>query len=115
MIVRFSDSQEFIAELERDPHAVARKIVRVTKRGRPGPAGVTTSISVIATAKVASGSDYDLLRLEIPVGELWGIEGQDRRVQNRADDLVRLIEAGLDDSPFVVCAGLYEVEEAVAA
>jgi hypothetical protein len=112
VIVRFGVSEEFVDELLREPGAVARNIVRVTKRQRAAMPG-TVHVSVVATAKVASGSDYDVLQLEIPCGELYGIDGPDRAVRNRADELVRLIEANLDDSPFLVCAGLYEHEEAL--
>lgn len=115
MIVRFSDSEEFVDELQREPEAVARSIVRVSKLGRPSSM-MTTYVSVVATAKVVSGSSYDIVRLEIPCGELYGsVEPHDRRVQQRAEDVIRLLEASLEETPFLVCAGVYEPAEGVAA
>lgn len=110
MIVRFSDSNEFLEELEREPNAIARKLVRLTKLARAAGAGVITVVSVIATAKVVSGSDYDLLRLEILAGELWGIDRTDTATQKRASDLIALLESSLQAAGFTVAAGVYELE-----
>lgn len=53
MNVRFTDLNEFVDELANDPHAVTRKLVRVTQAARLTNLNLT-ALSVIATAKVIS-------------------------------------------------------------
>jgi hypothetical protein len=117
VIVHFSHPAEFVDELARDPHAVARKVVRVTQKAIPTKLGLT-AVVVIATAKVLSealGSDggYDLVRLERFVGELWGHPSADEAVRSRAAELVGEVEARIAeaDCDFVLAGGEYEVAE----
>lgn len=90
MIVQLDVLTEFVDELEHDRQAVAGQRVRTTKLYRRTNAGVTR-LSVLATAKVLSsavgsgGDDYDLIRLEIHVGDLWGHRGRaDQGARGRA-------------------------------
>jgi hypothetical protein len=113
VIVRFWDPAEFVDELARDPHAVARKLVRVTQKARPTQLGLT-SVSVVASAKViseaAGAPSYDVVRLERHVGELWGHGSQDEAVRTRSAELVAEIEGRVEDADcgFVVAAGEYD-------
>lgn len=112
MIVRFSDVAEFVSELDRDPLAVARRSVRVTQKFRRNSSIDITSLSVIATAKVLSTSsdterdDYDLVRFERIVGDLWG-HRDDEDVKARGASLAQEMTARLEECGFDVLAGEY--------
>lgn len=111
MIVRFTDLNEFVEELERDPHAVTRKLVRVTQSARTTNLNLT-AVSVVGTAKVISEAagvpSYDVARLDIHVGELWGHGGNDDEVRGRSTALVTELTAKLEELGFRVAAGVYE-------
>lgn len=115
MNVRFGDVDEFVRELERDPYAVARKLVRVTTLSRPAMSGAITCVSVVATAKVLSGTagheDYDLVELEIYAGDLWRGPTDDA-TRETANNLVHQISETLAAAGFVTATGRYEQRQA---
>ena len=84
--VFFTEPGEFVDEMVRDQARglVERGIVRVTKVGRPAMNGTITRVTVEAAAVV----DARVVRLRHPVGELWGLGG-DEQVQTRASEVVR--------------------------
>jgi hypothetical protein len=112
VIVRFTDVGEYVDELDRDPFAVARRVVRLTKKARATELGIT-AVSVVSTAKVLSEAagtrDYDLVRFERYVGDLWG-HTRDDEVQQRASELVAELEVKLVERGFKIAAGEYVPE-----
>jgi hypothetical protein len=110
-LVRFTDLNEFVDELARDPHAVTRKLVRVTQSGTRTSLNLT-AVSVVGTAKVISDTavlpDYDVVRLDIHVGELWGLGHNDDDVRERSHALITQLTAKLEELGFRVAAGVYE-------
>lgn len=116
MNVLFSDLGEYVQELDRDPNAVARGLVRVTQSFRPILHLSVTRVAVVATAKVASSApdretiDYDLVRFERHLGDLWGT-AQDADVRERAAALITEITAKLEECGFTVLAGEYALAE----
>jgi hypothetical protein len=115
MLVRFSDPDEFVAELARDPHAVARKLVRVTSSRYPVMNAAVTRLTVVAGAKVlsqtvgADGEGHDLVELTAFVGDLWGQEANDNPVLEKAQALMEDLEAKLTVHGFTTAAGRYEI------
>lgn len=115
MLVKFNDQDEFLAELERDPHAVTRKLVRVTTARYPVMDGALTRLAVYGTAKVYStaiggSEDYDLVEYVELAGDLWG-GPKDEEVVERANELVFALRGKLELAGFVVGEGRYETEE----
>ena len=103
--VMFTEPNEFVAEISRD-HArglVERRIVRVTKVGRPAMNGTITRVTV----EVAAIVDSRCVRLRCVCGDLWGFE-DDEQVQQRATELVRERESQLLDAGLEPRAGLYD-------
>lgn len=118
MIVRFTEPDEFVDELAREPAAVARKIVRVTQKARPTQLGLT-QVTVCASAKVLNTAflvvdqaNYDLVKLERYVGDLWGQRGADDEVRERAQALVADVTRRAVAAGFVVAAGEYVEDKA---
>lgn len=99
LTVRFSDADEFLAELERDVFAVERKIVRLTTARKPTAAGAYQLLTVRA-GYIVEGRPILFERL---VGTLWGFEG-DVLATDAAGELLarleaRVIELGLEHRP----------------
>jgi len=103
---RFTEPAEFVRELARDhgEGLVERGIARVSKVARPGHDGITTNVSVEASAIVAGR----LVRLLVWCGELWGQRGGDEQVQDKASETVRTLENSLLEAGLEVRAGLFE-------
>jgi len=93
--VLFTETEEFLEELERDARAgaVQDNIVRVTRRFKAAENSPTlTLLSVVATYV----SRAQVVTLERHMGTLWGkgFEGQDKPVLEKAGQLVnRIISA----------------------
>ena len=102
--VFFTEPGEFVDEMVRDQARglVERGIVRVTKVRRPAMNGTITRVTVEAAAVV----DARVVRLRYPVGELWGLGG-DEQVQTRASEVVRVLESALLDGGLGLRAGGY--------
>lgn len=89
--VRFTEPAEFLDELKRDRDLIERKIVRLSKLGKPSPDGAATAAYVVAGAIVAGRP----VVLERYIGDLWGITASDNRVQRDAGQMMRELRAGL--------------------
>jgi hypothetical protein len=87
---RFSEVDEFIAELTADRELVEREIVRVTELARPVMHGALTRVWVHAGAIV----DGRPVTLQIYVGDLWA-SAQDDDVQAEAAGLVDRLDAAI--------------------
>src|SRR5262245_37977817 len=106
-VVKFSDPQEFLAELGKDAHLVLRKIVRVTKLIRPTKmAPNIRMISVVATARVAG----DILRFERYCGDHWGqgFESTNGPTMDKAERLQVELETACQSIGLEVRAGVIE-------
>ena len=89
--VKFSDPEDFLAELEKDKDLVDRGIVRLVYSFTPTKISPNIQhLSVLATALVA-GQVY---RLESYCGDLWRIEGQDQPVYDKGAKIKKEIEDG---------------------
>lgn len=88
--VRFTEPDEFLAELQRDRDVVERRIVRVTKTVRPLMNGTIHRVAVEASAIVEGRP----LLFAQQIGDLWG-QARDVEVQERAAALIDVLEAGI--------------------
>jgi hypothetical protein len=104
--VLFTDTDEFLEELERDARAgaIQDRIVRVTQRHKHADLA-TTHLSVVATYVARS----QVVTLERHMGTLWGrgFEDKDMPILEKAEQLVNMIisaaeELGLDVRPGVI-------------
>lgn len=117
MIVRFSDVDELLAEL--DQRHVVHQAVRVTTRRRNLQAGIQR-LDVVVTAKVhaavvtvAAPADYDLYLLERHVGDLWGLDGEkDGAVVEKANKAAAAFRQAIADHGFAAASGVYELAAA---
>lgn len=117
MLVRFNDQDEFVADLARDPHAVARNLVRTTVNRQLVMEGTLTRVSIVGSAKVRSSSGsgydpsgYDVVEYEEAAGDLWGNDAHDDDVRARAEAMATALEEKLRIAGFVVGHGRYEEE-----
>lgn len=115
-LVRFSDQDEFVAELARDPFAVARKLVRTTISRYPVLNGALTRVVVVGSAKVVSSAqgghpDYDVVEYQEYIGDLWGNPKVDDEITARAKNRVETLEQKLRDEGFEIASGRYELEQ----
>lgn len=76
--VLFTELDEFLSEVEADRDEIARRVVRVTKIGRPAYNGAVTRVYVEAAYRVAD----EVVRLRVFCGDLWGAP-EDDKVQAR--------------------------------
>jgi hypothetical protein len=81
---RFSEPDEWAAEIIRERDTVERKIAQVTKTGRPMMDGATIRAHVVASAIV----EGRIILLETCAGDLWGM-ATDEQVQERASRIAR--------------------------
>ena len=96
---RFSEPDEWAAEIIRDRDLVERQIVRVTKTARPVMDGAATR-PVVASAIV----EGRIVMLETCVGDLWGMAA-DEEVQERASRIARELEDELRAPAWRCAAG----------
>lgn len=88
--VKFSDPEDFLEELAKDKEKVDRGIVRLVYSFNPSTHGITTHLSVVATALVGT----QLYRLETYCGDLWRIESPDQPVHEKGSAVKEAIAAG---------------------
>jgi hypothetical protein len=110
---RFSEADDFVAELKLDASHIERKIVRVTYLSTPTESGLT-AVTVEATAIVAGddGRPDRLLMLRIYCGDLWQIDTQDAPVRERAGRIIRKVQSGADHAGLEVRGGTWIETEA---
>jgi hypothetical protein len=101
--VRFSDANEFLAELGADRELVERGIVRVTTRRRPIHSGAVIRLELVAGA-IVEGRPVLFERL---AGDLWG-HADDDGVTKAAQRDLDALEAGIVDLGLEVRPGLLE-------
>lgn len=110
MRVRFTEIDEYVAELERDAGGVANQRVRLTMTVTPTQLGLQR-LEVIAGAKVLSAvpghEDFDLVEFRRYCGDLWGQVAADEQVRAKAAGIVDELRARLDELGFVVAGGIY--------
>lgn len=91
-VVRFGDPHTWRDELIRDADLVERGIVRVSFRARPILRDVPTpAVLILEGGAIVAGR---IVRLEHPLGELWG-RGPDADVQQRGRDLADALTTDL--------------------
>ena len=100
---RFSEPDEWAAEIIRDRDIVERQTVRVTKTARPVMDGAATRAHVVGSAIV----EGRIVMLETCVGDLWGMAA-DEEVQERASRIVRELEDELRGAGMEVRGGIWE-------
>lgn len=107
MIIKFNDTGEFIEELKAesvirpvDTHAVLR--LTNEQRTTPSLPGVS-NLSVIATFKNHEG---DIIRLERYVGELWGLD-RDDKLYEKVQEIHKLMTDVCRDLNIEVRAGVF--------
>jgi hypothetical protein len=100
---RFSEPDEWAAEIIRDRDLVERQIARVTKTARPVMDGAATRAHVVASAIV----EGRIVMLETYVGDLWGAAA-DEEVQQRASRIVGELENELHAAGLDVRGGIWE-------
>lgn len=115
MIVRFSEIDELLNDLDRRATSVVEGVVRVTTKRTLNKLGFHT-LTVVVTAKVladapfSSAPDYDLVTLEAYVGDLFGGDGGDDVLIERANELADRYRAAIEGTPlFRHAAGVYEL------
>jgi len=91
---RFSEPDEWAAEIIRDRDLVQREIARVTKTARPAMDAAATRAHVLASAIV----EDRIIMLETYVGDLWGA-ASDEQVQERASRIARGTERAARGRP----------------
>jgi hypothetical protein len=94
--VTFHELEAFAEELRRDRDLVERGLVRHSYRLRPIIAGAPqpAMLDVVATAIVAGR----IVRLELPIGDLWGFRNRDDDVRRRAREAVDNLAGALADA-----------------
>ena len=100
---RFSEPDEWAAEIIRDRDLVEREIARVTKTARPAMDGAATRAHVVASAIV----EDRIIVLETYVGDLWGA-ASDEQVQERASRIARELQNELHAPGLDVRGGIWE-------
>lgn len=105
LTVRFTDPDEYLAELERDVFAVERKIVRVTKLARQSRSGAY-SVAFVRAGAIVEGRP---VLFESVIGTLWGFGPGDDEVQRKLDELVQRLEVGITTLGLEPRPGILEV------
>jgi len=104
-VIRFCVLEEFLDELEKDADQVERGIVRLTNRYRPRQdISAVRFLSVVATARVGQ----DILRLEVPCGQLFGIDPHDKEAVEKAEAIRGIIRRTCERLGLEVRAGVLE-------
>jgi hypothetical protein len=97
-VVRFTDPQEFCAELRRDQAAIQRGLVRLTCERASAAPEPFTELSLIAGYLVDTGAGaLQLIELRRLCGPLWGLDG-DRAVLELAERSRATVERALADA-----------------
>jgi len=102
--VKFSDVDEFLAELACDRSSVDRNIVRVAKRWRHDRTIPIQHVQVLAGFLM----NGQAVALEKYVGEYYCHGGE--KVKEQADEIVAKIEAAVQDLGLECRAGVFEEE-----
>jgi len=110
MLIKFTNPQEFIDELDKDRYHIERRIVRLTALYTPSKSVPTIYVvKVIATAKLQWG---DIIRLEHFLGDYWSSFPEDDKINKgvlqRRDDVYRQIEEACKRFDLEIRAGTYE-------
>lgn len=105
LTVRFTEPDEYLAELERDVFAVERKIVRVSRLYRRASSGAY-SVALVRAGAIVEGRPILFERL---VGTLWGFGPGDDETQAKLDELVAELERGIDRLGLQARPGVLEV------
>jgi hypothetical protein len=93
---KFSDPDDFLAELKLDSKRIEGRIVRVTPVTIPDSQGPMQHVTVEATAIIEARSEDRpdrLVRLVTYCGELWNIDKQDEPVRERVGRIMRKVQA----------------------
>ncbi len=120
MKILFNDVKEFLAEVEADNGLIDRKIVRVTRLIRTSPHS-TQDITVVATAavggeKISVGdrnfeTPVSIIRLDRFIGTVFCPRApmvEDKKILDRASQIVGEIENELQKIGMTVRAGIFE-------
>jgi hypothetical protein len=95
---RFTQPQEFAAEVRRDKRAVHRGLVRLTFQSRADCDVPYNELFVVAGYLLDSGpGGWQLVELRHLCGPLWHL-GDDQEVQRRADSTYATIEQAIADA-----------------
>jgi hypothetical protein len=105
-MVRFTDVNEFLENLDKDRQHVERRIVRVTNLYQPSRLTPSTQhLSVVATARIAG----EIVRLEVYCGDLWHLGRDDAVIAKATAVQQTLVDAcarlDLDVRPGVITEG----------
>jgi hypothetical protein len=107
MIVRFSDVSEFIEELQKDPGAVDRGILRVTRKFDPWPdIPKIFNISVVATYK----SGDVIVRLDMYSGDTFNDE-HTKKANQEGDKIIAKLKKVSDELELKYRAGMYQLTD----
>lgn len=104
---RFTEPDEFVAELLADRDHVERRLVRLTKSGRPALDGVVTRIEILGGA-IVDGRPVILRRY---IGDLWQHPTEDLKVQERAEEVRSRLSIDLTAAGFDVRGGILEAND----
>ena len=106
MAVTFTETGAYLQELGTDREHVRRGIVRLAKHATPVSAlgGTINHLSVESAARIEGG---ELVRYRRYVGDLWG-HSNDANVEQRAQELLAELEAGIHALGLEVRAGFYD-------
>jgi len=97
-VARFTQPQEFAAELRRDKRAVHRRLVRLSLQSRANLDAPYNELFVIAGYLLDSGpGGWQLVELRHLCGPLWGL-GNDEEVQRSADATYATVEQAIADA-----------------
>ena len=107
MIVRFSNEQEFIEELQKNKSSIYGGILRVTRNFKPWPdtSGIF-NISVVATYKV----DDILVRLDIYCGDTFN-EERTEKADQEGDKIIAKLEKASTELGLDCRAGMYQLTD----
>lgn len=104
--VRFTEADEFLAELARDVELIDRRIVRISYLFTPSAAtgGAVKSVEILAAYEVEGGS---LVRFRRYTGDYWG-QGFPRTALDDADAMRQRVTSAVEDLGLEVRCGLFE-------
>jgi len=102
-IIKFNVADEFIDELGKC--CLEAPVVRLTNLFRAEPKLPIKNLFVIATTKASNG---DIIRLEKFCGQVWGVEEQDRKTLEKAEQIHDKIQKACEQLKMEVRAGVIE-------
>lgn len=104
LTVRFTDPDEYLAEVERDVFLVERKVMRLSKVTKPTAVGAY-KLLIVRAGVIVEGRPILFERL---VGTLWGFDSDQAELE-KADELQRKLEARATELGLDVRPGILEV------